>query len=75
MIKGALRSAPSRKVLLTLDEEMNKLLLGARERSGRTKTNEALVRLQDHLQRYPDFYNEEIFREVIEENESTFKEL
>ncbi|EFX6070057.1 conjugal transfer protein TraY, partial [Shigella sonnei] len=24
---------------------------------------------------YPDFYNEEIFREVIEENESTFKEL
>ncbi len=52
MIKGALRSAPSRKVLLTLDEETNKLLLGARERSGRTKTNEALVRLQDHLQRY-----------------------
>ncbi|MGU4663521.1 conjugal transfer protein TraY, partial [Escherichia coli] len=23
----------------------------------------------------PDFYNEEMFREVIEENESTFKEL
>ncbi|EAN2029495.1 conjugal transfer protein TraY, partial [Salmonella enterica] len=23
--------------------------------------------------RYPDFYNEEIFREVIEETESTFK--
>ncbi|HII1705485.1 TPA: conjugal transfer relaxosome protein TraY [Escherichia coli] len=75
MIKGALRSAPSRKVLLTLDEETNKLLLGVRERSGRTKTNEALVRLQDHLQRYPDFYNEEIFREVTEESESTFKEL
>ncbi|EFH6758194.1 TPA: TraY domain-containing protein, partial [Escherichia coli] len=55
--------------------ETNKLLLGARERSGRTKTNEALVRLQDHLQRYPDFYNEEIFREVTEESESTFKEL
>ncbi|EFH0944968.1 conjugal transfer relaxosome protein TraY [Escherichia coli] len=75
VIKGTLRSAPSRKVLLTLDEETNKLLLGARERSGRTKTNEALVRLQDHLQRYPDFYNEEIFREVTEESESTFKEL
>ncbi|MCM4753352.1 TraY domain-containing protein, partial [Escherichia coli] len=44
VIKGALRAAPSRKVLLTLDEETNKLLLGARERSGRTKTNEALVR-------------------------------
>ncbi|ELZ9243968.1 conjugal transfer protein TraY, partial [Escherichia coli] len=27
------------------------------------------------LKRFPDFYNEEIFREVIEENESTFKEL
>ncbi|EBR6227155.1 conjugal transfer protein TraY, partial [Salmonella enterica subsp. enterica serovar Typhimurium] len=25
--------------------------------------------------RYPDFYNEEIFREVIEETESTFKEI
>ncbi|EKI2942799.1 conjugal transfer protein TraY, partial [Escherichia coli] len=24
---------------------------------------------------YPDFYNEEIFREVTEESESTFKEL
>ncbi|EBE4750635.1 conjugal transfer protein TraY, partial [Salmonella enterica subsp. enterica serovar Enteritidis] len=23
----------------------------------------------------PDFYNEEIFREVIEETESTFKEI
>ncbi|EAM3474631.1 conjugal transfer protein TraY, partial [Salmonella enterica subsp. enterica serovar Enteritidis] len=27
------------------------------------------------LKRYPDFYNEEIFREVIEETESTFKEI
>ncbi|HCP5957084.1 TPA: conjugal transfer protein TraY, partial [Escherichia coli] len=24
---------------------------------------------------FPDFYNEEIFREVIEESESIFKEL
>ncbi|EAA2736932.1 conjugal transfer relaxosome protein TraY [Salmonella enterica subsp. enterica] len=75
MRKGSLRSAPSRKVLLTLDEATNKQLLNARERSGRTKTNEALIRLQDHLSRYPDFYNEEIFREVIEETESTFKEI
>ncbi|HFJ2162860.1 TPA: conjugal transfer relaxosome protein TraY [Salmonella enterica] len=75
MRKGSLRSAPSRKVLLTLDEATNKQLLNARERSGRTKTNEALIRLQDHLKRYPDFYNEEIFREVIEETESTFKEI
>ncbi|EAM8766282.1 conjugal transfer relaxosome protein TraY [Salmonella enterica] len=75
MRKGSLRSAPSRKVLLTLDEATNKQLLNARERSGRTKTNEALIRLQDHLSRYPDFYNEEIFREVIEETESTFKNI
>ncbi|EDM2733490.1 conjugal transfer protein TraY, partial [Salmonella enterica subsp. enterica serovar Schwarzengrund] len=27
------------------------------------------------LKRFPDFYNEEIFREVTEESESTFKEL
>ncbi|EBF4504169.1 conjugal transfer relaxosome protein TraY [Salmonella enterica] len=72
---GNFRSAPSRKVLLTLDEATNRQLLSARERSGRTKTNEALIRLQDHLNRYPDFYNEEIFREVNEETESTFKEL
>ncbi|EGJ0623878.1 TraY domain-containing protein, partial [Salmonella enterica] len=31
--------------------------------------------LRDHLKRYPDFYNEEIFREVIEETESKFKEI
>ncbi|HFW5042939.1 TPA: conjugal transfer relaxosome protein TraY, partial [Salmonella enterica subsp. enterica serovar Birkenhead] len=64
-----------RKLSLTLDEATNRQLLNARERSGRTKTNEALVRLQDHLSRYPDFYNEEIFREVTEETESTFKEI
>ncbi|EAQ6365083.1 conjugal transfer relaxosome protein TraY [Salmonella enterica] len=75
MRKGSLRSAPGRKLLLTLDETTNKQLLNARERSGRTKTNEALIRLQDHLSRYPDFYNEEIFREVTEETESTFKEI
>ncbi|EAY8391373.1 TraY domain-containing protein [Salmonella enterica] len=58
-----------------MDEATNRQLLNARERSGRTKTNEALVRLQDHLSRYPDFYNEEIFREVTEETGSIFKEI
>ncbi|HFZ8416105.1 TPA: conjugal transfer relaxosome protein TraY [Salmonella enterica subsp. enterica serovar Muenchen] len=75
MKKGNLRPAPGRKLSLTLDEATNRQLLNARERSGRTKTNEALVRLQDHLSRYPDFYNEEIFREVTEETGSTFKEI
>ncbi|HGB4964624.1 TPA: conjugal transfer relaxosome protein TraY, partial [Salmonella enterica subsp. enterica serovar Mississippi] len=72
---GNLRPAPGRKLSLTLDEATNRQLLNARERSGRTKTNEALVRLQDHLSRYPDFYNEEIFREVTEETGSIFKEI
>ncbi|EAB2146197.1 conjugal transfer relaxosome protein TraY [Salmonella enterica subsp. enterica] len=75
MKKGNLRPAPGRKLSLTLDEATNRQLLNARERSGRTKTNEALVRLQDHLSRYPDFYNEEIFREVTEETGSIFKEI
>ncbi|HFZ8349681.1 TPA: conjugal transfer relaxosome protein TraY, partial [Salmonella enterica subsp. enterica serovar Java] len=66
---------PGRKLSLTLDEATNRQLLNARERSGRTKTNEALVRLQDHLSRYPDFYNEEIFREVTKETGSIFKEI
>ncbi|HFG7810271.1 TPA: conjugal transfer relaxosome protein TraY [Salmonella enterica subsp. enterica serovar Java] len=75
MKKGNLRPAPGRKLSLTLDEATNRQLLNARERSGRTKTNEALVRLQDHLSRYPDFYNEEIFREVTKETGSIFKEI
>ncbi|EAX5651171.1 conjugal transfer relaxosome protein TraY [Salmonella enterica] len=75
MKKGNLRPAPGRKLSLTLDEATNRQRLNARERSGRTKTNEALVRLQDHLSRYPDFYNEEIFREVTEETGSIFKEI
>ncbi|ELY9255541.1 TraY domain-containing protein, partial [Escherichia coli] len=47
----------------------------AKDRSGRSKTIEVQIRLRDHLKRFPDFYNEEIFREVAEESESTFKEL
>ncbi|EAR6896050.1 conjugal transfer relaxosome protein TraY [Salmonella enterica] len=57
MNRGKTRPAPGNKVLLVLDEPTNRRLLGARERSGRTKTNEALIRLQDHLSRYPDFYS------------------
>ncbi|MFP1592874.1 TraY domain-containing protein [Escherichia coli] len=50
-------------------------LLRPKDRSGRSKTIEVHIRLRDHLKRFPDFYNEEIFREVTEESESTFKEL
>ncbi|WP_117046130.1 conjugal transfer relaxosome protein TraY, partial [Klebsiella pneumoniae] len=57
MCRNIIRPAPGNKVLLVLDDATNHKLLGARERSGRTKTNEVLVRLRDHLNRFPDFYN------------------
>ncbi|EFO1610411.1 TraY domain-containing protein [Escherichia coli] len=47
---------------MVLDDATNHKLLGARERSGRTKTNEVLVRLRDHLSRFPDFYNLDAIR-------------
>ncbi|EGJ7855815.1 TraY domain-containing protein, partial [Escherichia coli] len=50
-------------------------LLGARERSGRTKTNEVLVRLRDHLNRFPDFYNLDAIKEGAEETDSIIKDL
>ncbi len=68
------RGGISRTVSVYLDEDTNNRLIRAKDRSGRSKTIEVQIRLRDHLKRFPDFYNEEIFREVIEENESTFKE-
>ncbi|ELM1981114.1 conjugal transfer relaxosome protein TraY, partial [Klebsiella pneumoniae] len=53
----------------------NHKLLGARERSGRTKTNEVLVRLRDHLNRFPDFYNLDAIKEGAEETDSIIKDL
>ena len=67
------RGGISRTVSVYLDEDTNNRLIRAKD--GRSKTIEVQIRLRDHLKRFPDFYNEEIFREVIEENESTFKEL
>ncbi|ECV2306912.1 TraY domain-containing protein [Salmonella enterica] len=64
MNKGNGRPAPGNRVLLVLDDATNHQLLGARERSGRTKTTEALLRLRDHLSKYPDFYNAETEMEV-----------
>ncbi|EDR2591828.1 TraY domain-containing protein [Salmonella enterica subsp. enterica] len=58
------RSAPGNKILLNLDDSTNHKLLDARERSGRTKTTEALLRVRDHLSKYPDFYNAETDMEV-----------
>ncbi|EDZ5890429.1 conjugal transfer relaxosome protein TraY [Salmonella enterica] len=70
-----MRLAPGNKVLLVLDDTTNHKLLGARERSGRTKTNEVLVRLRDHLSRFPDFYNIDSIKEGAGEADSTTKDL
>ncbi len=75
MSRNIIRPAPGNKVLLVLDDATNHKLLGARERSGRTKTNEVLVRLRDHLNRFPDFYNLEILKEADKEEDNIIKDL
>ncbi|MDF7097365.1 conjugal transfer relaxosome protein TraY [Escherichia coli] len=75
MSRGRTRAAPGNKVLLILDETTNQKLLAARDRSGRTKTNEVLVRLRDHLNRFPDFYNLDAIKEGAEETDSIIKDL
>ncbi len=69
------RGGTSRTVSVYLDEDTNNRLIRAKDRSGRSKTIEVQTRLREHLKRFPDFYNEEIFREVNEESESTIKDL
>lgn len=54
------RTATGRNVLLNLDEDTNRQLIRAKERSRRSKTSEAYLRLKDHLERFPDFYNSEL---------------
>ena len=49
-----------KNVLLKLDEETNRRLIKAKDRSRRSKTAEAYLRLKDHLERFPDFYNSEL---------------
>ncbi|MCV4808867.1 conjugal transfer relaxosome protein TraY, partial [Escherichia coli] len=66
MSRNIIRPAPGNKVLLVLDDATNHKLLGARERSGRTKTNEVFIRLKDHLNRFPDFYNASLVKEEAE---------
>lgn len=51
-------------VMVRLDEDTNNRLLRATENSGRSKTNEATLRLRDHLSRFPDFYNSEYINEI-----------
>ncbi|QGV85626.1 TraY domain-containing protein (plasmid) [Klebsiella pneumoniae] len=59
-------------MLLKLDEETNRRLIKAKDRSRRSKTAEAYLRLKDHLERFPDFYNSELaVREVKRKSDLT----
>ncbi|HDT4319733.1 TPA: TraY domain-containing protein [Klebsiella aerogenes] len=59
MVRNNSKPAPGLNVLLRLDEDTNRLLIKAKNRSLRSKTSEAYMRLKDHLERFPDFYNSE----------------
>lgn len=59
-IRSNARPAPGQHVLLRLDEDTNRRLIKAKDRSRRSKTSEAYLRLKDHLERFPDFYNSDI---------------
>ncbi|WP_395306134.1 TraY domain-containing protein [Enterobacter sp. ECC-019] len=53
---------------MRLDDETNRLLIKAKDRSLRSKTAEAFMRLRDHLERFPDFYNSETTEEMKKHN-------
>lgn len=59
-VRSNARPAPGKNVLLRLDEETNRRLIKAKDRSRRSKTGEAYLRLKDHLERFPDFYSSDI---------------
>ena len=58
------RPALGNSVMVRLDESTNSRLINAKNRSGRSKSNEMAVRLKDHLERFPDFYNSEYAEEM-----------
>jgi len=59
--------APTVPMTLYLDQDTNLRILKAKDRSGRPKSTEAMIRLRDHLQKFPDFYNSDLV-EVIPNN-------
>lgn len=67
------RSASGKAVFVRLDELTNERLIHAKNRSGRSKPNELAIRLRDHLDRFPDFYNTEL-TEIIQNNLSAKSE-
>lgn len=55
-------------VSIRLSDIANESLISACLRSNRSKTNEAVLRLTDHLERFPDFYNADSVEEYQEED-------
>ncbi|ELM3737410.1 TraY domain-containing protein [Edwardsiella piscicida] len=54
-------------VLIRLSDIANEALIMASVRSNRPKSTEAVLRLTDHLERFPDFYNADSVEECPEE--------
>lgn len=67
MIRRHRLRGPTVTMSIYLDPQTDLLILKAKDRSGRSKSAEALLRLRDHLEKYPDFYNSEM-AEVIPNN-------
>ncbi|HAT3915736.1 TPA: TraY domain-containing protein [Klebsiella oxytoca] len=49
-----------KRLFLRFDEDTNKRLIKAKNKSGRSKTLEVYLRLRDHLIKFPDFYSSEV---------------
>lgn len=62
--KGEMR----RKLFLRFNELTNKMLIQAKNKSGRSKTLEVYLRLKHHLSQFPDFYSAEV--DVVRRSES-----
>lgn len=54
-------------VSIILSDIANESLISACLRSNRPKSTEAVLRLTDHLERFPDFYNADSVEESPEE--------
>lgn len=59
LVRRNTRPALGNAVTIRLDDATNTLLIRAKNRSGRSKTNEMKIRIKDHLEKFPDFYHSE----------------
>lgn len=59
MIRRNIHRPKSKAVSIYMDQDTELKLLKAADRSGRSKSAEIMMRLRDHLSRFPNFYNSE----------------